>query len=183
MAQVLQAGQRLLLVDGGLGIDHLPMTPGAFSDARPEAVSAGTVAEDMVELVDGWARSGAPVYGREIGLRLTPLVSLANEDGSFGVAKILHASWREVHLRIYADSWSARPTSVNPWTLELGSVDMERIGDPTYEMPSAIGIGHLPLTRVLYQKGDPELVKLVTLQPNELDGYREWKTARGGVFG
>jgi hypothetical protein len=116
-ANPLQIGQRLLLLDGGLGMAQIPLTPGAFSDARPVALASGPPDARADALVRGWEAHGSPTFGRDLGLRVVPLVTLPQDgsNGPFGVAKILVATWREVHLRLYAGSWPDRPSWVDPW--------------------------------------------------------------------
>jgi uncharacterized protein YndB with AHSA1/START domain len=179
-ANPLQSGQRLLLLDGGLGIAQFPITPGAFSDAQPEAITTGPVDARVGDLVEGWRSHGSPTFGRDLELRLAPLVTVPQDepDGPFGVAKILVASWREVHLRFYAGNWPERPTWVDPWKLVLGRIDLDADGDPV--VPESIGSGHIPFTRSAYAKGTPRFLQLAILQADELDGYELWKEAGGG---
>jgi hypothetical protein len=52
--------------------------------------------------------------------------SMGEAHGQFSVAKILVVEPEEVHVRIYKQRFSARPTSVDPASLTLGAYDDRR---------------------------------------------------------
>ncbi len=93
-------------------------------------------------------------------------------DEAYGYAKLLHVDRAAIHLRVYSDRWDIPPDDIDPWPMRLGRID-----EPV------IGIGHVPLTRAAFDMWEPAFDRLVMLAPSELDGYRTWLEAGGGVFG
>jgi hypothetical protein len=92
-------------------------------------------------------------------------------DKGYGVAKLLHADRKTVHVRVYSDRWSIPSEDIDPWSLRLGRID-----EPV------IGIGHVPLTHIAFARWEPKFDRLIMLGPSELEGYRAWLEAGGGVF-
>ena len=101
------------------------------------------------------------------------LYSVDTGKGYFQVAKVLAVTKMGVHIRLYKNQFQSRPTSV-----DLGSLKLGKIQDK-----DGFGIGHLPLTHRAFAEWRPEYMALSTVQPDELDGYREWESAQGGYFG
>ncbi|MEI6221913.1 MAG: hypothetical protein WCP97_04035 [bacterium] len=101
------------------------------------------------------------------------LYSIENKNGTFAIAKLLVLNDKAAHIRIYKNRFDTRPTIVDPATLELGTT----AGSKDY------GIGHLPFTRVSFFISDPHFIMQTKVTDEELDGYREWEKAKGGLFG
>ena len=93
-------------------------------------------------------------------------------DGkAFKVAKILAIEPQAVHVRLYRNSWPTRPATVDPSTLQLGSIQDK----------DGFGVGHLPLDRQTFADWDPVFVSSASLTPDELQGYELWKKSQGGA--
>ena len=171
-ASKIVTGQPVLRLDGGIGVPHLALTPDAYGDARPEPVGEPIEVWESERMeIEGWRRLGGPVLGREVDTGVTTLMTVKADDG-YGFAKLLHVDRAAVHIRVYSDRWDIPPDDIDPWSLRLG-----RIAEPV------IGIGHVPLTRAAFAAWEPAFDRLVMLAPSELDGYRTWLKAAGGVFG
>lgn len=97
--------------------------------------------------------------------------SVENE-GSFGVVKILAVESDAVHVRVYKEKYSERPKVVDPNKLTLGSIN-DRDG---------FGIGHLPISKATFNSWHPVRITNVAVVRDELIGYEEWKRSGGGVF-
>jgi hypothetical protein len=91
------------------------------------------------------------------------------EKRTFGVVKVLKVEPGAVHVRIYGGEYAARPTSVNPGQLKVGTIDEG-------------GMGHLPLSPRVFAAWRPVLITMSRVEPAELDGYEEWKKAGGNVW-
>lgn len=100
------------------------------------------------------------------------LYSMREDNGQFSVAKILVLEPETVHVRIYKQRFSARPTSVDPASLTLGAYD-DREG---------FSIGHLPLSRKTFASSDPVFISQQSVSDNELEGYKMWKESSGKTF-
>src|SRR5947207_9603396 len=70
-------------------------------------------------------------------LKVGGIYSVENDNGRFGVVKILALEPSIVHIRIYTNSFATRPERIDPSTLYLGSI----LDDDEF------GIGHVPLSR------------------------------------
>jgi hypothetical protein len=68
--------------------------------------------------------------------RVGGLYSTADGKGQFSVVKILVLEPNAVHVRIYKQRFSTRPTSIDPASLTLGQLDDKE----------GFSIGHLPLS-------------------------------------
>jgi uncharacterized protein YndB with AHSA1/START domain len=170
-ASKIVSGQPFLRLDGGVGVPHLALTPDAFGDARPEpAGDPIDVWDHEIAEIESWRRVGGPVLGRGVDTGLTTLMTVKAEDG-YGAVKLLHADRNAVHLRFYSERWGIPPEEIDPWALRLGRID-----DPV------VGIGHFPLTRRSFGGWEPRFDRVVMLDPIELDGYRAWLEAGGGIF-
>lgn len=100
------------------------------------------------------------------------LYSTDDGKGQFGVVKILVLEPDAVHVRVYKQKFSSRPVSVDPASLTLG-----KLGDK-----DGFSIGHLPLSRPTFASWQPEFISQQSVMDSELEGYRTWKEAKGGVF-
>ncbi|MCW1923712.1 SseB family protein [Luteolibacter arcticus] len=94
-------------------------------------------------------------------------------EGAFRAAKLLAADDGGVHLRVYANTFSERPTNVDPASLTLDSSNSE----------SVRAIGHMPLVRAGFLAMGPKLLATTPVTEDELEGYKMWKDAEGGYFG
>ena len=100
------------------------------------------------------------------------IYSINNGDGHFGVAKLLAYGDGICHVRIYAQKFESRPTTIDVSTLSLGKIDD----------PNGGGLGHLPLREAGFLQWQPMLITKTAVTPDELDGYKMWKEAGGGAF-
>jgi hypothetical protein len=99
------------------------------------------------------------------------IYSTEDGKGQFGVVKVLVLEPDAVHIRVYQQKFASRPTSVDPNTLTLG-----KLGDKDFS------IGHVPLSRKSFASWKPVFIIQEQVQDRELEGYRVWKQANGGVF-
>jgi hypothetical protein len=104
--------------------------------------------------------------------QLGGLYSVLGDENSFSVAKVLVVDDKGIHIRLYKQKFPSRPESVDEGTLTLGSIHDS----------DGFGMGHLPLAREAFWRMEPQLIQVSTVKEDELDGYREWKQAGGGVF-
>lgn len=169
-ASTVVVGQPLLAMDGGVGVPHLAVTVGAFTDALPEAAGHFPVFTQELAEVSSWREGHGPVLGRDLDATITPLIS-ALVDNGYSVAKLLHVERNGVHLRQYANRWEAPPVVVDPWQLRL-----DRFDAPHFS------IGHVPLSRPAFDAMNPAFIRLAMRSTDELEGYRMWQEGGGGYF-
>ena len=100
------------------------------------------------------------------------LYSIDNGDGKFGIVKILVLEPGTVHVRVYKEKFTERPTSINPESLTLGSINDK----------DGFGIGHLPLSREEFESWKPLFLTQQSVSQEELDGYQMWKGQSGKTF-
>jgi hypothetical protein len=99
------------------------------------------------------------------------LYSIEDEEG-YRVAKILVVDDIAVHIRIYKQRFPKRPSRIDPAKLTLGTI----------HDPDGFGFGHLPIRHRQFDSWKPVFIMRTHLTDAELEGYREWKSARGGVW-
>ncbi|MDO9353576.1 MAG: hypothetical protein Q7T55_07765 [Solirubrobacteraceae bacterium] len=87
-------------------------------------------------------------------------------DGTYNVAKVLVADDRGLHVRVYAEQFFDRPTTL-PTDLEVGS---------PYD-GTVFGVSHIPVTVEQYEAWSPELLGQEPVTEDDLDGYRQWLAA------
>jgi hypothetical protein len=104
--------------------------------------------------------------------RIGGLYSTDDGKGQYSVVKILVLEPDAVHIRIYKQRFSSRPASVDPASLTLG-----KLGDK-----DGFSIGHLPLSRQTFSSWKPAFISQQVVSDSELEGYKTWKEANGGVF-
>ena len=104
--------------------------------------------------------------------RVGGLYSTADGKGQFSVVKILVLEPNAVHVRIYKQRFSTRPTSIDPASLTLGQLDDKE----------GFSIGHLPLSKSSFELWQPVFITQQSVSEGELEGYKAWKEAKGGVF-
>jgi len=106
---------------------------------------------------------------KEGGLYSTP-----NESGSYSVLKILKIDDDGVHVRLYSNQFSERPTDVDPDTLYMAGMDRRE--------DESLGMGHAPVSRASFATWGAEYIKTVSVTEEELEGYEMWLEAGGGYF-
>lgn len=102
------------------------------------------------------------------------LYSVEGETGGFSVVKILKLDDGGVHIRVYSNRFPQRPGDIDVSKLYMAGIDHK----PDEEM----GMGHLPLGNESFDGWKPELIKVVSVAPAELEGYEIWKESGGGYF-
>lgn len=102
------------------------------------------------------------------------LYSVEGEKGGYSIVKILKLDIVGVHIRTYSNRFPQRPTDVDVSKLYMAGIDRK----PDEEL----GMGHLPLSRESFSGWKPELIKVVPVVPDELEGYKMWEEAKGGYF-
>jgi hypothetical protein len=122
------------------------------------------------QLIPDWTRRRIP--WQEGGLYCT-----RDEDGGYGVLKVLALDKIGVHIRQYSNRYDARPEHLDEGELFLAPFD------PDNETPGVrLGMGHLPLSAGTFRAWRPEFVQQSTVSSDELEGYRGWQEAEGGYF-
>jgi len=76
------------------------------------------------------------------------------------------------HVRVYKQKFGSRPERVDPSKLSLGTIHDK----------DGFGMGHLPLSDEAFRAWQPVLISKTLVTSEELEGYRMWKEASGGVF-
>jgi hypothetical protein len=128
---------------------------------RTRGVASGKVDDSAFDLL---------LFGKQIVEG--GIYSIDVGDGTFGVAKILKLEPPVVHVRLYKNKLHVRPASVKLEELSLGtSKDTDRIG-----------IGHIPSSEKTFAGWKPVLLVKSQVTESELEGYKRWKEAGGGVF-
>ncbi len=113
----------------------------------------------------GSAQNDTPVAGA--------LYSVNDGEGYFRIMKVLILDDSGVHVRLYRNKFQPRPATVDVSSLTLGSVfDGE-----------GFGMGHMPLTYHAFLAWSPMFLTAQYVAEEELEGYRYWQDADGGIFG
>jgi len=102
------------------------------------------------------------------------LYSVESENGGYSIVKILKLDPEGVHVRLYSNHFSKRPSDVDPANLYMAGID--------HRPEENLGLGHLPLSRTSFEGWRAVLIKVVAVEADELDGYDTWKEAGGGYF-
>jgi hypothetical protein len=102
------------------------------------------------------------------------LYSVPHERGEYIVVKILKLDAQGVHLRSYSNLFDQRPRDVDESKLYMAGID--------HKSSEALGMGHLPLSKESFRQWDAQLIKILPVRDNELEGYRMWLDAKGGYF-
>lgn len=91
--------------------------------------------------------------------------------GDLRVAKVLAVDRSAVHVRVYKERFSEVPRLVNMASLSIGTIhDTEH------------GMGHFPLARATFATWQPVRIQHEPVLEDELEGYRMWEDASGGVW-
>ena len=98
----------------------------------------------------------SPIVGGLYGSRAS--------DGTFRVVKVLVVDDSIVHVRMYAERFTAQPRGISSSELSLGSI----------RSPGGFGIGHAPLARDAFSREARELLATEPIHEEELEGYRIW---------
>lgn len=104
------------------------------------------------------------------------IYSIESGDGRFGVVKILKLEPRIVHLRVYKNKFTSRPTSINVEDLSMG-------GYKPGSVDKDFAIGHIPMRERDFRRWRPVLLTKTQVTESELEGYKIWKESGGGAFG
>jgi hypothetical protein len=96
------------------------------------------------------------------------LYSVQDGDGSFRVIKILILDAEAAHIAVYANRFSAPPTTADLSSLSFNSI---------YDGDEDIGIMHLPLSREAVARDRPVFIARAPVTEAELEGYRMWEEA------
>ena len=102
------------------------------------------------------------------------LYSVESEGSGYAVAKILKLDPGGVHIRLYSNQFPTRPPDVDASTLYMAGIN--------HTPNEQLGMGHLPLSRASFQNWKPVQIKVVSVNADELEGYKIWKESGGGYF-
>jgi hypothetical protein len=102
------------------------------------------------------------------------LYSVPHENGKYIVVKILKVDAGGVHVRSYSNLFDQRPRDVDESKLYMADID--------HKSSEALGMGHLPVAKESFRQWDAQLIKVVRVRDDELEGYRMWLDAKGGYF-
>lgn len=95
------------------------------------------------------------------------LYRTGNSKGGYDVFKVLAVDAEAVHVRLYTAAFAGPPTAA----------------DLAAAQPLPFFIGHLPIAHRSFAGWDAQLVMTEAVCEAELEGYRMWQEADGGVFG
>jgi hypothetical protein len=175
-----------LLRDGGHGVEHLALGSHAWADAQAIDAGAAAVTDRDRAMVAAWRIAEDPIVGVDPTVGFAPLVTFrigAEADGTevWAVAKMLRSEVLRVHLMVYGTTWPSRPDTIDPTITRITQMSDEAIerGDPP---DPRMGIGHVPLQRLAFDKAEPRFAGVVAMPDHELDGFRYWRAAKGGTF-
>ena len=101
------------------------------------------------------------------------LYSVINDADTYSIAKVLVIDKSAIHIRVYKNKFKTRPDKMDASTLLLGTIHDK----------DGFGIGHLPLNIKEFKQWDPQFIQQEKVNDEELEGYKMWKEANGGVFG
>ena len=102
------------------------------------------------------------------------IASVATDDATFGVVKILETDGLGVHVRLYVQRFTERPTQIDAATLTTAPYG------PEHDNP--LSFGHMPMAFPTFDTWEPQLISRGHLvSEDELVGYRIWQGG-GGYF-
>ncbi|HLL14223.1 MAG TPA: hypothetical protein VK388_04025 [Pyrinomonadaceae bacterium] len=124
-------------------------------------------------LTSGCAAHREEATGRQEAMSKSELVagglySVEDGEGSFRVIKILVLDDEAAHIAVYANKFSAPPTTADLSSLSFNSI---------YDGDEDVGIMHLPLSREAVAQDRPVLIARAPVTEAELEGYRMWEEA------
>lgn len=100
------------------------------------------------------------------------LVSVVS-DHQIAVMKVLAVDDGGVHVRLYVERFTTRPSSVDTNCLSLAAFGAAK---------KPFSIGHMPMTYQRFLGWQPEPCGRADVQDEELEGYRIWLDSKGGYF-
>jgi hypothetical protein len=96
--------------------------------------------------------------------------TIEDGEGKFGVVKVLVIDDDMAHVKIYKNKFDIRPATIDIKTLTLGTMP------GTTGIPSdGFGIGHVPLSRQVFESWKPIFVGFENVSEEELEGYKMWQ--------
>lgn len=90
----------------------------------------------------------------------------------YRIVKLLVVDDDAVHVSVYKNVYTVRLEQVDESTLTLGTI----------HDADGFGVGHLPLSRKVFQSWHPEFVTKSSVSEAELEGYKIWKESHRGVW-
>ncbi len=103
-----------------------------------------------------------------------------SEADTFQVVKVLALDDFGVHVRLYGNAFTHRPTVVAPDLLDTAPFFSQSPEDAGREWP--LSVGHLPLLAATFISMRPVFITRAEPVPGELEDYNEWKEAGGGYL-
>jgi hypothetical protein len=97
-------------------------------------------------------------------------VTNPDEDHKIGVIKVLAIDRDGVHVSIYKNRFSTRPSHIEEAKLEFGTI---HDSDPP-------GIMHVPLSNAAFTRFGPVFIQQSHVSAEELEPIKEWR--RGGGY-
>ena len=122
----------------------------------------------LKKIADWWHAKRLPR-----ALAVGDICAVDSGNGGFGIVKILRLDPSIVHVALYGNKFSQRPSHVDTRILQFGQIGEE----------GANGIGHLPLSRATFAQWHPVRIERAEVTEDELFGYRMWVEHRGGTWG
>jgi hypothetical protein len=116
------------------------------------------------------------------------LYSVAIDDRGFAVVKVLVVERGAVHVRVYANRFAARPSTIDPASLfiapsrDFTDAALNATRPEVRADPGAFGIGHLPLRLGSWTAWSPRRFAVAAVEAAELHGYERWRAVRGGLL-
>jgi hypothetical protein len=100
--------------------------------------------------------------------------SVESVRGGFSIVKIFKLDSGGVHICLYSNHFAQRPPNNDVSFLYLIEVPRKPKEEPC--------MGHMPLSSESFAGWRPKLIKIVSVQSTELEGYEKWRQAKGGYF-
>lgn len=184
-AAIVQVGSTAMLADGGHGLAHCPLTLGEFRNGRPQLLGVEPIDPGLLSLVDWWRQRGGAAFGEErppiVGAYYSvALQAIGIEAIGFGVVKLLRQQFRGVHVRVYANTYAERPSTVQEWALGLQPVDPSAWSEGR-PLTQPAASPHLALSHASFRAALPDFIQTALVDPDELVPIEAWKVA-GGTF-
>lgn len=111
-------------------------------------------------------------YSLDNSYKVGGLYSATAEEGKYSIVKVLAIDTSAIHIRVYKNKFDKRPKNVDVSILSLGTIHDK----------DGFGIGHLPLDKENFKQWEPKFIKQDKVSDEELEGYKMWKEANGGVW-
>jgi hypothetical protein len=102
------------------------------------------------------------------------LLSVRTDEGDYAVMKLLAVDGTGVHARLFVQRFSSRPKAST-----LPDLTLAPFG---HGHNNPFSIGHMPLSLRSFLGWQPEVIGEQPVANGELDGYQEWRDAKGGYF-